>query len=196
MGMALHQAALRVTVQLAQAVDAAPRGRPPQRLVACTFSKCSREIAHTTPLWSAMPAPSSFVLPLLGTAAVIVALSYLKRRRVGSSCKIVYATSTQACGFMSALRRLIELSFPEDVSDEDTRTAMNEDALSVLSGFHDVDQCEWLLAMHNGQLIGIAMMVAYHDSLYVSSLCVLPTHRGRGVGSKLMRSASAHVLRK
>ena len=37
------------------------------------------------------------------------------------------------------------------------------------------------------------MTVAYHDSLYVASLCVAHEHRGRGVGSLLMRSASSHA---
>ena len=91
--------------------------------------------------------------------------------------------------------QLASQSFPRDFACGDTKSALKEDPFAVLSGFHDAESCEWLLAFRGDSagLVGLAMSVAYHDSLHVSSLCVLPAHRGCGIGSRLMRSAAAHA---
>ena len=131
---------------------------------------------------------------ILVVGAALLALHYLRRqRRQRQCCRFVVASSSVARRFSPAIKGLIECSFPEDLADEDTRAAMEEDALSVLCGFHDVDACEWLLAIQGAHVVGLAMLVKYHDTLFVSSLCVLPEHRGCGIGSRLMRSASSYA---
>ncbi|KAH8066530.1 hypothetical protein JL722_977 [Aureococcus anophagefferens] len=63
--------------------------------------------------------------------------------------------------------------------------------LDVLAGFHDLGDCEWLLVGTVEALDAMAMTVRYHDSLYVATLCVAPRLRRRGLGSLVMKAASA-----
>ena len=121
----------------------------------------------------------------LAAALLLASASRRRRRRI----RLVIASTTVARKHIPAISRLIIASFPGEaasaIDDED-------DVLSVLAGFHEVDECEWLLAIdEHEEIVGMAMVVQYHDSLYVASLCVLPARRGKGVGSRLMRSASA-----
>jgi GNAT superfamily N-acetyltransferase len=66
-----------------------------------------------------------------------------------------------------------------------------DDPISELVGFHDDDACLWLVLCEGGAARGMAMLARYHNSMYISSLCVSPTHRGGGGGSLLLRSASS-----
>lgn len=134
-------------------------------------------------------------------AALLVLLDRYRRRKLLSmlrQCKIVVANSgTARAIYSSAIHDLVCCCFPEDIDSDDARSSLEEDPLTVLSGFHDVEDCEWLLAIdESGFPIGLAMAVAYHDSLYVASLCVLPSRRGRGVGGRIMRAASAYAAAK
>ena len=137
------------------------------------------------------------LLPAVVVCCVAGALLVRSRRRAAhahnSYCKIAIASTASARPHSHAIRTLVEVCFPDEIDDEDSKEELERDALSVLSGFHNVDDCEWLLAWRDGVLIGLAMAVAYHDSLYVASLCTHPAHRRRGVGAALMRSASAHA---
>ena len=134
------------------------------------------------------------LLPIAAAAGFVVAIRLRRRWYAQIKCHVTVSSAAEAATFSSAIRHLILQCFPEDIDSEDARASLENNPLEVLSGFHDVDDCEWLLAFdHSAHLIGLAMTVPYHDSLYVASLCVLPEHQGRGVGSKLMRSASAHA---
>ena len=110
--------------------------------------------------------------------------------------QIVLASTHEARAHETAITHLVSTAFPADAGAlEEEEGEDKEDVLSSLCGFHELEACEWLLAFgdEHGQatIVGMAMVVAYHDSLYVSSLCVLPGHRGCGLGSRIMRSASA-----
>ena len=139
-----------------------------------------------------------FPMAVSATAALLMLLDRYRRRRLLHHCKIVVASSATARAiYSSAIRDLVCCCFPDDIDSDDARSSLEEDPLFVLSGFHDVEDCEWLLAIdESGFAIGLAMAVAYHDSLYIASLCVLPSHRGRGVGGRLMRAASAYAAAK
>lgn len=144
----------------------------------------------------ALSTRAAILLPMAAGAAIAaVLLSRRWWRRLAAEwhyCTVVVASTAAAQAHALAIRQLVEICFPDDVAgDEDARAALQRDALDVLAGFHDVEQCEWLLAFKENDVIGLAMVVPYHDSLYVASLCVVPAHRGRGVGAYLMRSASA-----
>ena len=110
-------------------------------------------------------------------------------------CVVVLAVGKAARAHAGSIRSISLACFPEEFADADAKVEMENDTLGVLAGFHDVDVCQWLLAMQGGETIGVAMLVPYHDSLYVSSLAVLQQHRKRGIGSLLMRSASAHAAK-
>ena len=132
------------------------------------------------------------------TALVVIGLTivigrwmrHYNRRRVSCTVQVATTPSVRA-HHMHAIRALVVSCFPDDF-ETSGGASDQEDILDVLAGFHDSADCEWLLAF-DGALIGLAMVVAYHDSLYVSSLCVLPHRRRHGVGSYLMRSASAYA---
>ena len=92
---------------------------------------------------------------------------------------------------MAEIDSLIRRSFPEEhgaVGSEDS-----EDIVNVLCGFHDADICSWLFCSLEGRpgLVCVALVAEYTDALFVSSLCVDPALRGRGLGSHLMKSISA-----
>ena len=126
-------------------------------------------------------APHAFVAAAF--VALIVGARYRRR-----TYHVSVATTAAARLHEMAISHLVRSSFPEQLGEDEDAS---EDVMSDLSGFHDLETCEWLLAFCDGKLVGMAMVVAYHDSLYVASLCVLHAHRGRGVGARIMRTASA-----
>ena len=126
-------------------------------------------------------APHAFVAAAF--VALIVGARYRRR-----TYHVSVATTAAARLHDAAISHLVRSSFPEQLGEDEDAS---EDVMSDLSGFHDLETCEWLLAFCDGKLVGMAMVVAYHDSLYVASLCVLHAHRGRGVGARIMRTASA-----
>ena len=126
-------------------------------------------------------APHAFVAAAF--VALIVGARYRRR-----TYHVSVATTPAARLHNAAISHLVRSSFPEQLGEDEDAS---EDVMSDLSGFHDLETCEWLLAFCDGKLVGMAMVVAYHDSLYVASLCVLHAHRGRGVGARIMRTASA-----
>lgn len=83
---------------------------------------------------------------------------------------------------------LVLTAFPERASDLEYGSG---DIIDNLCGFHEPNDCLWLLCFISGRLCAFAMVVEYHDSLYVSSLAVHASLRGCGLGSHIMRSASA-----
>ena len=128
---------------------------------------------------------------------VLLALARTRRnarRRLLEAYRVCTASSAAASIHLGDIARLVRSCFPEEFAGAEASEELARDPLGALAGFHELRDCEWLLALTiDGQLIGLAMTVAYHDSLYVASLCVAHEHRGRGVGSLLMRSASSHA---
>eukprot|EP00966_Prymnesium_polylepis_P239221 5532397-Prymnesium_polylepis.1 len=104
-------------------------------------------------------------------------------------------TQTDAVGaraHLETIRCIVKACFPEQFAEagEDEE---GEDFLEVLCGVHDLDQSLFLFARRPDlrEPVGFALFFRYSDALYVSTLCVDPTHRRRGLGSLLMRSGSA-----
>lgn len=96
----------------------------------------------------------------------------------------VYVCETPACRRIAHIvSELATESFPHFSS--------LTDPIDELVGFHEDEACLWLL-LHDGRGVrGMAMLARYHDSMYISSLCVSPSYRCSGGGSLLLRSASA-----
>eukprot|EP00316_Scyphosphaera_apsteinii_P009298 CAMPEP_0119298066 /NCGR_PEP_ID=MMETSP1333-20130426/287_1 /TAXON_ID=418940 /ORGANISM="Scyphosphaera apsteinii, Strain RCC1455" /LENGTH=239 /DNA_ID=CAMNT_0007299073 /DNA_START=152 /DNA_END=871 /DNA_ORIENTATION=+ len=135
-------------------------------------------------------------------AAGLVALStWLFRcwwlERNCRSVDVRVANYSAAHSFAGSIKALAVKCFPTEFENGVLDACSDEDAckdvLNTLSGFHSVEDCQWLLAMRQELVLGLAMLVPYHDSLYVASLCVDPAHRRQGLGALLMRSASAHA---
>jgi GNAT superfamily N-acetyltransferase len=102
----------------------------------------------------------------------------------------VYVFDTATCRSIShtitglVCESFVEFAAKDAVEEED-------DTISELVGFHDDTACLWLVLCEGDVARGMAMLAQYHDSMYISSLCVSPTYRGGGGGSLLLRSASA-----
>lgn len=135
---------------------------------------------------------------LLASLAIAAVLAARQRRRKTPNVTVVAADWRFALQHATEIVALVASCFPDDGLD----TANVADTLDVLSGFHDPQDCQWLFAFGaeptaSGRqpIVGLAMMVPYHDSLYVCSLCVHHSLRRRGLGALLMRSASAHAHR-
>lgn len=103
----------------------------------------------------------------------------------------VYVFDTATCRCIShTVTGLVCESFAEFAA----RSAGEEedgDPIGELVGFHDDKACLWLVLCEDDNARGMAMLARYHDSIYISSLCVSPAYRGGGGGSLLLRSASA-----
>lgn len=127
---------------------------------------------------------SAAVASAVITTIFIIARS--KKRRTPPH-RIVVVNTIDCRVYRTDLIQLVRSSFPESAEAVEDGT----DVLESLCGFHEPNDCEWLLSFVNEHVVGMAMIVEYHDSLYVASLCVLPAFRGCGLGSRLMRSASA-----
>lgn len=110
---------------------------------------------------------------------------------------VTYGTCDHARALhLDRIALLVAESFPEHNAhgelaqvDED-----GNDIVDTLVGFHDEARCRWLFCSLDDEqspVVGLALCVLYHDAIYVSSLCVAPELRGRGLGSHIMRTISA-----
>lgn len=134
--------------------------------------------------------------------AMLGVLTYARARarRRARRYRVLVASTDVARQLSGPIRRLAFESFTIDGGSNDSSS--DEDAvIDNLLGFHDAARCEWLFGIASSprgappiaerELVALALLVSLHDSLYVGTLCVMPTERGRGLGSMLMRSASA-----
>ena len=95
--------------------------------------------------------------------------------------QIVRLSSADACQHAEALRELATACYPGAVPADG-------DVLSALAGpWHDLSACEWLLAFDGSAVVGMALLVPYHDALQLSTLAVAPRVRRRGLGARLIR---------
>ena len=117
---------------------------------------------------------------------VAAALAAAKLEDVASTDVVEVASSAAAKRYEAAIRALVVACFPAQFPTDD-----GAPILDVLAGFHDLGDCEWLLVGTVEALDAMAMTVRYHDSLYVATLCVAPRLRRRGLGSLVMKAASA-----
>lgn len=123
------------------------------------------------------------------------------RPSFASRARVFEGTCAHAYWRATAIRALMVDAFPENAD----ALAESDDVIDNLLGFHIAEHTRWLFCYTNGQdasargarsadggrLVGVAMLVTYHDSLFVANIAVDSSVRGRGLGSLLMRSASA-----
>jgi ribosomal protein S18 acetylase RimI-like enzyme len=124
------------------------------------------------------------------SAAVLLALAYLYARRRRQAAVSVYRASTRdARAHAEGIFNLVNKCFPGHFDDEDKC-----DICGCLCGFHDEDRAAWLLVFDpEYRLCALSLIVPYHDRLYISSLCVAPRYQRQGLGTLLLRSASAYA---
>ena len=68
--------------------------------------------------------------------------------------------------------------------------------MPCLCGFHDEAACTWLFILDeddDDRMCALALVIPYHDRLYLSTLAVKPRLRRQGLGTLLLRSASAYA---
>jgi hypothetical protein len=132
-----------------------------------------------------------------------------------------------AAACASAVHQLIDVCFPEDADADNaqpspaaTATSASASAsacasvdakkseadrfnalLERLIGFHEPDQCVWLLlwataptsSSSSSTLIGLVTLAPYHNSAFICNLCVHPQRRRRGWARFLLLSAQRVV---
>jgi ribosomal protein S18 acetylase RimI-like enzyme len=96
-----------------------------------------------------------------------------------------------------ATKAAIRTFTKEDITFALTRTAReswdNTAAFFEICLTHDPDGC--FIAEIEGQRVGMATTTRYARTGWVGNLIILPEHRRRGLGEKLMRHAMAHLTR-
>ena len=174
------------------------------------LQKTIRGIMHVEPRLCSMRLPSFRTMlckhsghPSNGTIAAVLAgitillgcsigicrdYGFLRRRNCMTP--IFIAGSAVARRIADNIRTLVVECFPESFRAGDDA----EDIISELCGFYDENVCQWLLSFDSdGALLGLGLLVPLQDCLYVANICVACRARRRGLGSRLMRSASAYA---
>ncbi|MGL6209225.1 MAG: GNAT family N-acetyltransferase [Paracoccaceae bacterium] len=90
-------------------------------------------------------------------------------------------TLTRDIATCLALRRIVFIE-EQGVSEADEQDDLDDQALH-------------LLAQVDGQAAGTARLLIEGDTVKVGRVCVLPAHRGSGLGAALMRAAVAEARR-
>ena len=102
--------------------------------------------------------------------------------------QIVRLSSADVSQYAEALRELAAACFPGAVPADG-------DVLSALAGpWHDLCACEWLLAFDGSAVVGMALLVPYHDALQLSTLAVAPRVRRRGLGARLQEATRRRAI--
>lgn len=141
------------------------------------------------------PSAVAKILPPLLAVAIAVVV-YTRRRRHPRQRSLVYsANSDLARDYAGDIFELVKECFPGEFDDTDATT----DIVACLCGFHDESTCTWLLIFDeidgkvDGRVCALALIVPYHDRLYLSTVCVTKCLRQRGLGTLLLRSASTYA---
>ena len=108
--------------------------------------------------------------------------------RSSTTGQIVRLSSADASQHAEALRELATACYPGAVPADG-------DVLSALAGpWHDLSACEWLLAFDGSAVVGMALLVPYHDALQLSTLAVAPRVRRRGLGARLQEATRRRAI--
>lgn len=137
-----------------------------------------------------------YAIAIVGTAATAAAIAALlhaqERRRKAAwaaSVRITRGSIEDARSRIGSLRPLVEECFPALIEDEG-----DEDTLSLLCGFYEPADCIVLFADDDAGLCGLALLFpvrsARESSLYISTVCVRTSCQRRGLGGRIMRTAS------
>lgn len=136
---------------------------------------------------------------------------YLARGCLTSSLVLYRMSKVQVKLLIPVIRQLLFECFPND-DWGDAAEESNSDFISTICGFHDEEQCQFLVlaeapppsdddlgkkSPNDGALglsvgfkaVGFAILTPYHNAVYVASLCVKASHRGRGLATQLLFEA-------
>ncbi|KAL3927273.1 MAG: hypothetical protein SGPRY_002901 [Prymnesium sp.] len=107
------------------------------------------------------------------------------------AARVTWADLQGAYAFLSEIQEMALACFPEQFALDPADPS--EDFLLLLCGVHTPQQSLFLFCRlaEESTPVGFALAFKYHDSLYISTLCVHPARRSMGYASLLMRSASA-----
>ena len=133
------------------------------------------------------------VLAAASTVAAVLVLLHARRRRLRAawlaSVRVTRGSIDDARGRIESLRPLVEECFPGMMDGDD-----GEDTVDQLCGFYEPDDCIALFADDEDGLCGLALLFpvrsARESSLYISAVCVRASCQGRGLGGRIMRTAS------
>ena len=133
------------------------------------------------------------VLAAASTVAAVLVLLHARRRRLRAawlaSVRVTRGSIDDARGRIESLRPLVEECFPGMMEGDD-----GEDTVDQLCGFYEPDDCIALFADDEDGLCGLALLFpvrsARESSLYISAVCVRASCQGRGLGGRIMRTAS------
>jgi len=133
------------------------------------------------------------VLAAASTVAAVLVLLHARRRRLRAawlaSVRVTRGSIDDARSRIESLRPLVEECFPGMMEGDD-----GEDTVDQLCGFYEPDDCIALFADDEHGLCGLALLFpvrsARESSLYISAVCVRASCQGRGLGGRIMRTAS------
>ena len=114
----------------------------------------------------------------------------LASRSLARTVRVAAGRCEHARARSAEMRNLICCAFPEFIG----QLVAGDDIVDVQLGCYEPEQSHWLLCEDaGGRLVGMALLIELHDSLFVASLAVDASLRGRGIGSHLMRTSSAYA---
>ena len=142
-----------------------------------------------------MPTRAHLAPLALGVAAAAVLYRARRRRDLAAwhaGIRITRGSAKDARERLAAVKPLVVNCFPETAEDLDG----GEDVVELLCGFYEPDTCVALFADDpQAGLCGLALLfpvvTARESSLYISTVCVHGSCQRRGLGGRLMRTASA-----
>ena len=143
------------------------------------------------------------IAPLaLGLAVFAVLYRARRRHRLAvwlAGIHITRGSAADARKRIEAVKLLVVSCFPETAADLDG----GEDVIELLCGFYEPDTCVALFAddqesglcglalLFPARVLPIHLFSARKSSLYISTVCVHSSCQRRGLGGRLMRTASA-----
>lgn len=106
---------------------------------------------------------------------------------------ITYCSAANAAVHADSIRRLAHECFPSEFAAGEDSEDEDEDIVQTLCGLHELEQSYFIFCRSPGpaEVVAFALLFRYDSALYVSTLCVTRACRRRGLGSKVMRSASS-----
>ena len=85
---------------------------------------------------------------------------------------------------------VLAASFP-DMEKSSDDLALIESSL----GMYDLDTTDWLLCRaDDGQLVGLAALIKFHNGVLNHNFCVLPSHRQQGLGLDLLEILCVYAV--
>ena len=150
----------------------------------------SKRTSQTTDMRAWTPT----VLAATSAAAAVLVLLHARRRRLRAawvaSVSVTRGSIDDARGRIGSLRPLVEECFPGMMDGDDV-----DDTVDQLCGFYEPADCIALFADDDEGLCGLALLFpirsARESSLYISAVCVRAACQRRGLGGRIMRTASA-----